>query len=196
MNNYYKTLNILPFVTNEEIKNSYEKIIKNYEKDDLTEDELREKLDIQKAYITLSDYHSRTVYDDQLQGNNDNVDPRQMGISNSSSNPQNMYDDDSGVLALTNSMNSTNIENMMLQIITRLDEIQQEIKEIKDNNINFYKEKKIVNNIIKKNGQKTSTTIIITNENGEITKTKKFELYNSKGNLIKTYYGDNIKKKI
>lgn len=195
MNNYYKMLNILPFVTNEEIKIAYDKIIKNYDKDDLTEDELREKLDIQKAYITLSDYHSRKVYDDQIQCGSDQVDPRQMGISNLSSRPKNMYDDDGGVLALTSSMNSTNIENMMLQIITRLDEIQKEIKDIKDNNLNFYKERQVVNTVIKKNGQKTTTTTIITNENGVITKTRQFSLFNSKGDLVKTFYGDNIKNK-
>lgn len=192
---YYSVLETTPFATNEEITDAYNRIIQNYIGKDLTDEEIKYKGEIDKAYTILNNHHSRTVYDQQIKGNTMNeVLPVQPHTNQMYSHPENIYGNDKNNIIM-GSNNGIDIKNDLMQILSRLDNIEQKIEKINDNKINFYKEKKTITNTYNKKGTKNQTIKVIINENGKISETKQLIIYDTKGNVIKTYFGDNIHKK-
>ena len=116
--NYYETLKVSPFASNEEITKAHSKLVSN----NLTNEE---KIDIDKAFNTLNDYHSRTVYDDQIK-NEEEIEGLNKNLNNLSSEPVKIFEDENNnIFNLTNSKSNNTIENMLVQIMSRLDNIEK-----------------------------------------------------------------------
>ena len=196
--NYYQVLGVTPFSSNEEVESAYRDIISNFSSNELSDEDLKRKADVEKAYVILSDHHSRTVYDDQMQEDNEILATRS-DLSDFKSKPkefsngQNLWEN--GNQSFDSLHGNSDFQNLLLKILTKLEDLEKKVDEINDDKINFYKEKKIIETKIKRNGEKVSTTKTTMNENGNITETKQLVIYDSKGKIIKTYFGDNIKKK-
>lgn len=173
---YYDTLRISPFATNSDIKKSYNKLIKKK----LT---LVEKENLEKAYSILNDYHSRTIYDKQIQNNENDVNLVEKEDQVKAYSLESKYNED------TISIDNDNNQNY-LDIIKRLENIE---KKLNENYTNYYKEVITINNNIKKNGQKISSIKKEVNNNGKKTTSKKLVIYNKNGSISNTYYGHNIK---
>lgn len=173
---YYDILKVSPFSSNDDIEKAYNKSISEIENTKLLEE-------IHKAYITLSNYHSRSIYDKQILIQN-KVAPSE-NISNLSSVPE--------VVNEELSENDNKIEKYLLDIIKRIEQLE---KKIGKNSTNFYKEHKIINNTFKKNGQKIETVKNIVNDNGIIEITSKLSIYNSNGEIVNIYRDKQIKNNL
>jgi len=169
---------------------------KIYNKNNLDEDKLR---DIEKAYQTLSNYHSRRKYDSQFEDNNIvkditasnentgnefflNKDHEELNqISNfSSTDSSNLY---------SNRNFSDSFDNQMINLNRRLEQIEKKLDT--GNKTNFYREKKTIKDTLK-DGKKIITIEYIRNDNGFRTKSTKVIEYDKDGGK-KTYFLKNNK---
>ena len=173
---YYDILKISPFSTSSDIKKSYNKLIKKK----LTS---LEKEEIMKAYTILNDYHSRTIYDKQIQNNEDNLNVVEKEDQIKAYSLEKQYKDDDPDIG-----NDDN--HLLLDILKRLENIE---KKLNENYTNYYKEVITINNNIKKNGNKISSVKTEINNNGKKKIHKKLVIYDKNGSITNTFYGNNIK---
>ena len=184
---YYNILNVDSLSSMDDIEVAYKKYINTT----LLSDEI--KREIEKAYQTLSNYHSRRMYDNQSENSNlvkditasneetgnefflnkDTDDFCQLNnddiYSNNNYPNSNLY---------SNRSFSENFENQMIHLNRRLEQIEQKLDT--DNKTNFYREKKVIIESIK-NGNKIITIEYNINDNGHKTKSTKVIEYNDEG---------------
>lgn len=188
---YYKILNIDPSSSMEQVIISYNKIISKLQ----DEEYMRE---VEKAYQTLSDYHSRRIYDNQLENNmNQNV-----TASNEEGGNEFFLNDNIETLGFTNNFSnnsssnelslSENINSLFINLNKRLEQIEKKIDT--ERKTNFYREKKFIKEEVKDN-KKIITIENSINDNGYRTKSSKIIEYDGNGNK-KIYFPkkSNIKK--
>lgn len=187
---YYKILNIDPSSSMEQIVNSYNKITSKMQ----DEEYMRE---VEKAYQTLSDYHSRRIYDNQSENNmNQNV-----TASNEEGGNEFFLNDKIETLGFINNFSnsasndlslSENINSLFINLNKRLEQIEKKIDI--ERKTNFYREKKFVKEEVKDN-KKIITIENSINDNGYRTKSSKVIEYDANGNK-KVYFPkkSNIKK--
>ena len=190
---YYSDLNVLPTATMDDIKLSYEKILKL----DLSDDE---KIKYNKAFVTLYDYTSRKQYDKLMEENSKNV----LGYNN-----ENSYLDISNLDNFLNNkeekindniLNDNSEDNKILnhfdkcfsEINNRLENIEKRIYQKESNNNSFYKERKKINTFYSK-GKKFVNIMTDVNRDGNLSSKLKTISYDSEGNEEITY--KTLKKK-
>ena len=166
---YYKILNVDPLASMENIKKAYDKYIQTKEDD--------EKREIEKAYQTLSNYNSRRMYDNQSENNNivQDVAPSNeetgneyfLNIDNENYSQLENADNFPNNNIYSNRSFAENFDNQMINLNRRLEQIEKKLET--SNKTNFYREKKIVTEIIK-DGNKKVTIEYNTNDNGKKTK--------------------------
>lgn len=178
--NYYKLLNITPFANSSEIDEAYHKYIKKY-------NNIKDLEQIHKAYSILSDFHSRCIYDKQIT-NKKTFEPNNNFVNKNCSTPQNI-NTNKLLLETTDSK----IEKYLLNIINRLDKIENKINK---NFLNFYKEQKIITKTIKPNGTKIESSKTIINNNGVSEVNTKLTLFNNQGKIINVYRDNRIKNNL
>jgi DnaJ-class molecular chaperone len=190
---YYSDLNVLPTATMDDIKLSYEKILKF----DLSDDD---KIKYNKAFVTLFDYTSRKQYDKLMEENSKNV----LGYNNEDS-----YLDISNIGNFLNNneknindsiLNDNNQDNKILdhfdkcfsEINNRLENIEKRLYQKESNNNSFYKERKKINTFYSK-GKKVVNIMTDVNRDGIFSSKLKTISYDSDGNEEITY--KTLKKK-
>jgi len=194
---YYTTLNIDSLASMEDIKNAY---IKHNNINNLSEDKKR---DIEKAYQTLSNYHSRRMYDNQSENSNLVKD-----ITASNEDTGNEFflhkteNDFFGQIDKDDKINSIGMyhsqsfydyfDNQMINLNRRLEQIEKKLDT--SNKTNFYREKKIVTESLKE-GKKIVTIEYNINDNGVKNRTTKVIEYNDDGRK-RTYFLKNKNNKI
>lgn len=200
---YYSDLNVLPAASMKEIEVAYN----NLNLQDLSMDD---KIKINKAYFTLSDYNSRRKYDNFMELNEYNI----MGSNYSNNNYINIdnFNEDQDLLFKTsfddndnnNEIDNNKVESNSKEIINhinklfidlniRLENIEKRIYNINSNSKNdFYKEKQKINTYFVK-GKKNISINTNLNNNGKITDKKKEITYDEDGNEIITFTIKNYK---
>lgn len=190
---YYSDLNVLPTATMDDIKLSYETILKS----NLSQDE---EIKYNKAFVTLYDYTSRKKYDKLMEENSKNV----LGY-----NYENSYLDISNLDNLIsnneekindNILNDNNEDSKILdhfnkcfsEINNRLENIEKRLYQKESNNNSFYKERKKINTFYSK-GKKVVNIMTDVNRDGNFSSKLKTISYDSEGNEEITY--KTLKKK-
>lgn len=190
---YYSDLKVLPTATMEDIKLSYENILKF----DLSDDE---KIKYNKAFVTLYNYTSRKQYDKLMEENSKNV----SGYNNENSyldisNLNNFLNDNEE--KMSNSILNDNSENNKIldhfdkcfsEINNRLENIEKRIYQKESNKNSFYKERKKINTFYSK-GKKFVNIMTDVNRDGNLSSKLKTISYDSEGNEEITY--KTLKKK-
>jgi DnaJ-class molecular chaperone len=184
---YYKILNVDPLASMENIKEAYLKYINIKEEDD--------KRDIEKAYQTLSNYNSRRMYDNQSENINliKDVTPSNGMDGNEyflNEEHENFSQIDSQDKFSNNNLYSSrsfseNFDNQMINLNRRLEQIEKKIEIC--NKTNFYREKKVITEVVNE-GKKKVTIEYNTNDNGKKTKSTKVIEYDETGKKKKMYY--------
>ena len=189
---YYNDLNVLPTASMEEIEASYNDLmnVENLEFDD----EVR----YNKAYSTLFNYNSRKKYDNLMEENTqkitaynnnnyngflnidcDNTDTDIININNENGENDMINDKNNEIL--------NKIEHLFTQLNVRLENIEKKIySNDKNNNNNFYKERKKINTHWK-GGKKIVNVVTDVNNNGDMSRKLKTIGYDSDGNQEITY---------
>ena len=175
---YYKILNIDPSSSMDQIINSYQEISSKINDEEYMRD-------VEKAYQTLSDYHSRRIYDNQSENSiNQNVTASNDNGGNEfflndkieNSTMMNNFSNDYSFNELNN---SKDIDSLFINLNKRLEQIEKKIDT--ERKTNFYREKKFVKEEIK-NGKKIITIENLINDNGYKTKSSKVIEYDENGN--------------
>lgn len=175
---YYKILNIDP-------SSSMDQIIKSYQEISSKINDEEYMRDVEKAYQTLSDYHSRRIYDNQSENNiNQNVtasneDCGNEFFLNDKIENSTMMNNFSNNYPFNELNNSKDIDSLFINLNKRLEQIEKKIDT--ERKTNFYREKKFVKEEIK-NGKKTITIENLINDNGYKTKSSKVIEYDENGN--------------
>ena len=184
---YYNILNVDPLASMHDIEVAYKKYINT----SISEENKR---DIEKAYQTLANYHSRRTYDNQSENSNlvkdttaSNEDTGNEFFLNKENDDFCQLDKDNNFPnsnLYSNRSFSDNFENQMINLNRRLEQIEKKLDT--RNKTNFYREKKIVTESLK-NGKKIITIEYNVNDNGHKTKTTKVIEYKEDGKK-KTYF--------
>tara|TARA_B110000971_G_C19960048_1_gene477542 strand:+ start:378 stop:971 length:594 start_codon:yes stop_codon:yes gene_type:complete len=195
---YYEVFNLMPSASMIELEEMYEKIKKTEENTN----------DIDKAYRTLINYHSRREYDDQLDKCSNNQVLPNNKMSQLSSQPKDIFNDVNNFGNMTEVnmpildnwkdvriddsklIQENNIEKYMLNINKKLESIENNLKNI-TNKTNYYREKKNIETIFK-DGCKKITITTTTNDNGIKNITNKVIKYDKFGKK-RTYYNSKLK---
>jgi len=193
---YYNILNIDSLSSMKDIEDCYIK----YMNENLSEEKKR---DIEKAYQTLSNYHSRRMYDNQSENNNvvkditaSNEDTGNEFFLHKSENDffgQIEKDDKMQNIGLYQSQTFGDyFDTQMINLNRRLEQIEKKLDT--SNKTNFYREKKVVTESYK-DGNKQITIEYNINDNGQKSKTTKVIEYQDDGKK-RTYFLKNKNNKI
>ena len=193
---YYNILNIDSLSSMKDIEDCYIK----YMNENLSEEKKR---DIEKAYQTLSNYHSRRMYDNQSENNNvvkditaSNEDTGNEFFLHKSENDffgQIEKDDKMQNIGLYQSQTFGDyFDTQMINLNRRLEQIEKKLDT--SNKTNFYREKKVVTESYK-DGNKQITIEYNVNDNGQKSKTTKVIEYQDDGKK-RTYFLKNKNNKI
>lgn len=193
---YYNILNIDSLSSMKDIEDCYIK----YMNEHLSEEKKR---DIEKAYQTLSNYHSRRMYDNQSENNNvvkditaSNEDTGNEFFLHKSENDffgQIEKDDKMQNIGLYQSQTFGDyFDTQMINLNRRLEQIEKKLDT--SNKTNFYREKKVVTESYK-DGNKQITIEYNINDNGQKSKTTKVIEYQNDGKK-RTYFLKNKNNKI
>ena len=190
---YYSDLNVSPTATMDDIKFSYERILKS----NLSHDQ---KIKYNKAFVTLYDYTSRKKYDKLMEENSKNI----LGYNNENSyldisNIDNFMLDNEEKIN-DNILNDNTEENKILdhfdkcfsEINKRLENIEKRLYQKESNKNSFYKERKKINTFYSK-GKKVVNIMTDVNRDGNFSSKLKTISYDSEGNEEITY--KTLKKK-
>lgn len=175
---YYKILNIDP-------SSSMDQIIKSYKEISSKINDEEYMRDVEKAYQTLSDYHSRRIYDNQSENSlNQNVtasneDGGNEFFLNDKIENSMIMNNFSNNYPLNDLGHSENIHSLFINLNKRLEQIEKKIDT--ERKTNFYREKKFVKEEVK-NGKKIITIDNLINDNGYKTKSSKVIEYDENGN--------------
>ncbi len=189
---YYNILGVEPLSSMDHIKDAY----KIYIQKDLDDDDKR---DIEKAYHTLSNYHSRRMYDNQSENSNivkdviaSNEDTGKEFFLNKDHNDFSQIENNDNFPnsnMYSNMSFADNFDNQMINLNRRLEEIEKKMDV--SNKTNFYREKRTIKETMKDN-KKIITIENIINDNGNKTKSTKVIEYLEDGQN-KTYFVKNKK---
>ena len=190
---YYSDLKVLPTATMEDIKLSYENILKF----DLSYDE---KIKYNKAFVTLYDYTSRKQYDKLMEENSKNVsgynnENSYLDISNLDNFLNNNEEKINDSILNDNSENNKILDHFdkcFSEINNRLENIEKRLYQKESNNNSFYKERKKINTFYSK-GKKVVNIMTDVNRDGNFSSKLKTISYDSEGNEEITY--KTLKKK-
>lgn len=179
---YYNILNVDSLASMHDIEVAYEK------KNNTTTLSDENKRDIEKAYQTLANYHSRRMYDNQSENcnlvkditasNEDTGNEFFLNKENDNYCQIDKGDKFPNSNLYSNRSFSDNFENQMINLNRRLEQIEKKLDT--SNKTNFYREKKIVTESLK-NGNKMITIEYNINDNGHKTKTTKVIEYKDDG---------------
>ena len=191
---YYSILNLDPLSSMTEIKNAYDKI-----KLSITDnDKINE---IEKAYQTLSNYHSRRMYDNQSE--NSNIVKDVIASNEETGNEFFLNEKNDNFQQIENGDNFSNnnlfssrnykenFDSQMINLNQRLEQIEKKIDLGKKTN--FYREKRFIKETVK-NGKKIITIDFFINDNGYKSKSSKVIEFDEQGKK-KTYYLKNKNSK-
>lgn len=184
---YYSDLNVLPTASMKEIEVAYN----NLNLQDLSMDD---KIKINKAYFTLSDYNSRRKYDNLMEEIKNVVaydeNCKFLDISNFEIDcPIDNNNLDSNLIneEVTNSNDIIgHLDKMFSDINSRLENIEKRLYQNESNNNSFYKERKKINTFYSK-GKKVVNILTDINRDGNTSSKLKTITYDSDGNEIITY---------
>ena len=184
---YYKVLNVDPLSSMADIGKAYDKIKSSLED--------KEKMnEIEKAYQTLSNYHSRRMYDNQSE--NSNIVKDVIASNEETGNEFFLNKDqeefnqiEKGDNFLNNNLYSNrnfndNFDSQIINLNQRLEQIEKKIDT--SNKTNFYREKRIIKESYK-DGKKIITIDYFINDNGYKSKSTKVIEYNDDGKK-RTYF--------
>ena len=185
---YYKVLNVDPLSSMADIGEAYEQIKSSLED--------KEKInEIEKAYQTLSNYHSRRMYDNQSENSNivKDVIASNEELGNEfflNKNQEEFSQIEKGDNFLNNNLYSNrsfndNFDNQIINLNQRLEQIEKKIDV--SNKTNFYREKRFIKESHKE-GRKIITIDYFINDNGYKSKSTKVIEYNDDGNKKRTYF--------
>ena len=175
---YYKILNIDP-------SSSMDQIIKSYEEISSKINDEEYMRDVEKAYQTLSNYHSRRIYDNQSENNiiqnvtASNEDGGNEFFLNDKMKCSTIMNNFSNNCSFNELNKSEDIESLFINLNKRLEQIEKKIDT--ERKTNFYREKKFIKEEIK-NSKKIITIENSINDNGFKTKSSKVIEYDENGN--------------
>lgn len=185
---YYKVLNVDSLSSMTDIEDAYNKIKNKLE-------EIDKINELEKAYQTLSNYHSRRMYDNQSE--NSNI-VKDVIASNEETgnefflnkNQEDFRNVDTGDDFLNNNLYSNrnfndNFDSQIINLNQRLEQIEKKIDT--SNRTNFYREKRFIKETYK-DGKKIITIDYYINDNGYKSKSTKVIEYNEDGNKKRTYF--------
>lgn len=185
---YYTILNVDPLSSMADIGNAYNEIKSKLDDSDKINE-------LEKAYQTLSNYHSRRMYDNQSENSNivkdviasnedtgnefflnkDEEDFRQVDKGDLNFLNNNLY---------SNRSFKDNFDSQIINLNQRLEQIEKKIDT--SNKTNFYREKRFIKETLK-DGKKVITIDYYINDNGYKSKSTKVIEYNEDGKK-RTYF--------
>ena len=189
---YYSDLNVLPTASMKEIEVAYN----NLNLQDLSMDD---KIKINKAYYTLSDYNSRRKYDNLMEeiksivAYNDkcnflDISNFEIDDPNDNTNLDNTNLDNNLINDEVTNNNDIidHLDKMFSDINSRLENIEKRLYQKESNNNSFYKERKKINTFYSK-GKKVVNILTDINRDGNTSSKLKTISYDSDGNEEITY---------
>ncbi len=184
---YYSDLNVLPTASMKEIEGAYNDL-------NLQDLSMDDKIKINKAYYTLSDYNSRRKYDNLMEETKNIVayddNCNFLDISNFEiDNPIDNNNLDNNLISEEVTNNSDiidHLDKMFSDINSRLENIEKRLYQKESNNNSFYKERKKINTFYSK-GKKVVNILTDINRDGNTSSKLKTISYDSDGNEEITY---------